>query len=102
MFNSSRFQISQHPKFLQSDSVLVASPENAGGFGIAGVLNYRLSKHIELRALFPQFQFAYKNISYNLKYPDPVKEEHTQMIKRVESILVGPSGSRKVPFRQDR
>ena len=100
LYNTARFQVSQHPLFLEHDSVLVSSPENSGGFGLAGMHTYRLSRRFEIRAIFPQLLFAYKNISYNLKYPDNTKDETSQMTKRVESILLGLPVHLK--FRSDR
>ena len=89
LYNTSRFQVSQHPVFLENDSVLVTSPENSGGFGLAGMHTYRLSPRFEVRAIFPQLMFAYRNITYNLKYPDEAKDETSTITKKVESILVG-------------
>src|SRR3954467_8545614 len=54
LYNSSRFQLSHDPRFLQSDSVLSVDPENAGGIGLAGMHTYRLSPRFEVRAIFPQ------------------------------------------------
>ena len=42
LYNTARFQVSQHPVFLESDSVMVVSPENTAGFGLAGMHTYRL------------------------------------------------------------
>lgn len=100
IYNTARFQVSQHPVFLENDSVLVSSPENSGGFGLAGMHTYRLSRRFEVRAIFPQLMFAYKNITYNLKYPDNSKDEKFVMTKKVESILVGLPIHLK--FRSDR
>lgn len=100
LYNNSRFQLSQHPRFLQYDSILAVNPENTGGFGIAGMFTYRLSKRFEIRGSFPQFMFSYKNITYNLKYPDNTKDEQPVMTKRVESILAGFPVHLK--FRSDR
>lgn len=100
IYNSSRFQLSHHPRFLQYDSVMVVNPENAGGIGLAGVHTYRLSPRFELRAIFPQLLFSYKNLTYHLKYPNPAQEEQPIMTKRVESILLGLPVHLK--FRSDR
>jgi len=89
IYNNSRFQVSQHPQFLQNDSVMVIDPENTGGFGLAGMHTLRISNHLEVRAIFPQLLFSYKNLTYHLKYPDPSKNETPVMTKRVESILLG-------------
>jgi hypothetical protein len=100
IYNTARFQVSQHPVFLENDSVLVVSPENSGGFGLAGMHTYRLSPRFEVRAIFPQLLFSYKNLTYNLKYPDDSKDERSEMTKKVESILIGLPIHLK--FRSDR
>jgi len=100
IYNSSRFQVSHHPLFLQSDSITAINPENTGGFGLAGMHTYRLSPRFEVRAIFPQLMFSYKNLTYYIKYPDGNKEEQPVMIKRVESILLGLPIHLK--FRSDR
>ena len=100
IYNNSRFQLEQHPKFLNSDTVLSINPLNTGGFGLAGIHTYRLSNRFELRAIFPQLLFSYKNLTYNLKYPNWTMEEDSIMTKRVESILLGFPVHLK--FRSDR
>lgn len=100
IYNSSRFNVSHHPSFLGQDSVQVIDPQNVGGFGLAGIHTYRLSPRFEIRAIFPQLLFSYKNLTYNLKYPDASKEETAVMTKRVESILLGLPVHLK--FRSDR
>lgn len=100
IYNMSRFQMHHDPSFLQSDSVMMINPENAGGIGLAGMHTYRLSKRFEVRAIFPQLLFSYKNITYHLKYPDPAKEEQLVMNKKIESILVGLPVH--IKFRSDR
>lgn len=100
LYNTSRFQLSHDPKFLASDSVMAVNPENAGGIGLAGMHTYRLSKRFEVRAIFPQLLFSYKNLTYHLKYPDGAKEEQAIMSKKVESILLGLPIHLK--FRSDR
>ena len=100
LYNTARFQVSQAPVFLEHDSVLVVSPENTGGFGLAGMHTYRLSRRFEVRAIFPQLLFSYKNLRYNVKYPDDANDETYEMTKRVESILLGLPIHLK--FRSDR
>lgn len=100
MYNTGRFNLSHHPSFMGQDSVMVVDPENAGGFGLAGIHTLRLSPRFELRAIFPQLLFSYKNLTYHLKSPDPMKEEQKIMTKKVESILIGLPVHLK--FRSDR
>ena len=83
IYNTSRFQLHHDPSFLQSDSVMVVNPENAGGIGLAGMHTYRLSPRFEVRAIFPQLLFSYKNLTYHIKYPDPGNEEHTMLSKKL-------------------
>ena len=100
VYNMSRFGLSHHPQFLAGDSIMVVEPENTGGFGLAGMHTYRLSPRFEVRAIFPQLLFSYKNLTYHLKYPDPAKDEQPIVTKRVESILLGLPIHLK--FRSDR
>src|SRR5580693_4572533 len=62
IYNNSHFQVSAHPQFLQSDSVLSVNPLNTGGFGLAGLHTFHLSPHWEFRIVFPQLMFSYKNL----------------------------------------
>ena len=100
MYNNSRFMLEQHPRFLQDDSVLSVNPLNTGGFGLAGLHTFRINHRFEVRAIFPQLLFSYKNLAYHLKYPIKSLEEDTFMTKQVESILLGfPI---HIKFRSDR
>lgn len=94
----SRFHINQHPRFLEYDSVLVSSPENAPAFGLGGMVSYKISNRFLARAIFPQFLFANKSIRYNLTHP--VNGESTEVIKNVESLLIGVPIQLK--FQSDR
>jgi hypothetical protein len=100
IYNTSRFQLHHDNSFLASDSVMAINPENAGGIGLAGIHTYRLSPRFEVRAIFPQLLFSYKNLTYYLKYPDPAKEEQPVMNKKLESILIGLPVH--IKFRSDR
>jgi hypothetical protein len=95
---TSRFQISHHPQFLQSDSVLAVNPENRAGLGIGGMHTFRISNHFEARVIFPQLLFVNKAITYELKYPGT--GETRFMTKNVESILLGVPLQLK--FKSDR
>lgn len=86
MYVSSRFQISQHPVFLQQDSIMAVNPENSGGFGVGGLLVRRLSPRLELRT-GTEMMFITKNLTYSLNHPDPAKGEQRIETKKVESIL---------------
>jgi hypothetical protein len=89
MGTSNRFQINQHPKFLQDDSVLVSNPQNSFGFGIGGMHTFRISNRFEARVVFPQLLFVNKSINYHIKYPESGNDESERMNQQVESILLG-------------
>ena len=95
---SSRFQISQHPQFLQSDTVLSVYPENTGGIGIGGMHTFKLGSHWDARVVFPQLLFANKVITYQLKYPESGENPVTK--KTIESILLGIPV--QVKYKSDR
>jgi Outer membrane protein beta-barrel domain len=86
IFNTSHFQVTPHPNLLLNDSVLSVSPENTGGFGLAGLHTFNISPHLEFRIVFPQLMFSYKNLTYNTTFPSG---EQTTATKKVESILLG-------------
>lgn len=94
----SRFQVSQHPMFLQSDSVLVSSPENSNGLGLGGMHTFRLSNRFEARVVFPQLLFANKAITYHTR--DFADGSVKEVKKNIESILFGIPI--QVKFRSDR
>ena len=96
----SRLNISQHPLFLQRDSVLVSSPENTLGLGIGGMHTFRLSNRFSARVVFPQLLFVNKALTYRLKYPDPTLDEAPLITKNIESILLGVPV--QVKFNSDR
>jgi len=94
----SRFQVSQHPMFLQSDSVLVSSPENTGGIGLGGMHTFRLNDRFEARVVFPQLLFVSKAITYNTRNFSDGKVDTVK--KNIESILLGLPI--QIKFRSDR
>lgn len=100
IYNVSNINVSHHQSFLGQDSIMVINPENQGGFGLSGIHTYRLSKRFEVRAIFPQLLFSYKNVTYNLNYPDETKDEFPVTSKKIESILLGLPVHLK--FRSDR
>src|SRR5436309_11896516 len=74
MGTSNRFQINQHPKFLESDTVLVSNPNNNFGFGIGGMHTFKISNRLDARIVFPQLLFVNKSINYHLSYPESGSE----------------------------
>lgn len=86
IYNNSHFQVTPHPNLLLNDSVLSVNPENTGGFGLAGMHTFNLSKHWEFRIVFPELMFSYKNLTYSTTFPNG---QQTTATKQIESILLG-------------
>jgi len=87
LYDNSHLQVTPHPKFLQSDSVLSIMPGNSGGFGVSGMFTLRLSEHWELRAAFPEFIFANNTLAYHVTFPPP--GEDSVATKQIQSLLLG-------------
>jgi hypothetical protein len=87
MYEQSHFQVSAHPKFLQSDSVLYVNPLNTGGFGVSGMFTFHVMDHLEFRLAFPEFIFASNSLSYHVNYPP--NGETTLATKQIQSLLLG-------------
>jgi outer membrane protein with beta-barrel domain len=85
--NTSHFQASAHPSFIQQDSILSVNPLNTGGFGLAGMHTLRISDHFQFRIVFPQLMFSYKNLKYNIL--SSTTGQQSEVTKQVESILLG-------------
>jgi hypothetical protein len=87
MYTNSHLQVSSHPKFLQSDSILYVNPLNSGGFGVSGMFTFRLADHLEVRFAFPEFIFASNSLSYHVNHPP--NGEDTMATKQIQSLLLG-------------
>lgn len=87
MYEQSHLQVSAHPKFLQSDSVLYVNPLNSGGFGVSGMFTFHVADHWEFRLAFPEFIFASNSLSYHVTYPPA--GETSLATKQIQSLLLG-------------
>jgi hypothetical protein len=87
LYDNSHFQVSAHPMFLQSDSVLYVNPLNSGGFGVSGMFTFHIADHLEFRFAFPEFIFSSNSISYHVNYPPD--GEQTLATKQIQSLLLG-------------
>jgi hypothetical protein len=97
-FDLSRFQVDQHARFLQDDSVYIAEPLNSGGFQMGLLATTRLSPRFEFR-FNPQLIFTEKNLYYKLKYADPF-EDTDSVTKKVQSVIT--SFPFQIKFFSDR
>ena len=98
MFDQSHLQVTAHPKFLQSDSVLYVNPNNSGGFGVSGMFTFKVMNHLEFRFAFPEFIFASNSLSYHVNYPSGGDSNLTTKV--IPSLLLGFPA--QVKFLSDR
>lgn len=86
---SSSFNITNHPKFMIDDTIVVAEPVPTVGFGF-GIWGYlKLADHWELRSsLGLTLAFANKKIQYHLSYPNRVFDEEPVTNKIIESTTI--------------
>ena len=96
-YNSSYLHATHNPRFLQYDTIMVAEPINAGGFGLGLMASARISNRFELR-FNPQLIFAEKRLRYVTKYDKPTEQPNPT--KSIESILM--SFPIQVKFKSDR
>src|ERR1700761_1644029 len=87
MYEQSHLQVTAHPKFLQSDSVLSVTPGNTGGFGVSGMFTFHVANHLEFRFAFPEFIFASNTLTYHVNFPPA--GESTVASKQIQSLLLG-------------
>ena len=95
--NITRFQIEQHPRFLQYDSVMEILPLNSPGFQLGLNATAKLSNRFEVR-FNPMLMFTDRSITYKLKYKDPV--DGFEPTKKVESVIF--SFPFQLKFNSDR
>ena len=95
--NITRFQIEQHPRFLQYDSVLEILPLNSPGFQLGLNATAKLTNRFEAR-FNPQLMFTDRSITYKLKYKDPFDDY--EPTKKIESVIF--SFPFQLKFNSDR
>lgn len=98
LYDNSHFQITAHPNFLASDSVLYVNPMNSGGFGVSGMFTFHVANHLEFRLAFPEFIFSSNSISYHVQHPP--EGEQVMATKQIQSLLLGFPA--QVKFLSDR
>jgi uncharacterized membrane protein len=98
LYDNSHLQVTAHPNFLASDSVLYVNPLNSGGFGVSGMFTLHVANHLEFRVAFPEFIFSSNSLSYHVNHP-PVGEQKLAT-KQIQSLLLGFPA--QVKFLSDR
>ena len=99
-FNKSHYSFTNHPVFLQQDSVLAIESINSTGLNLGWLVNVRISDHFDLRTYPLNLTFSEKAFEYTLAYPDIPGGESKLTIKKVQSITM--SLPIQVKFSSDR
>jgi hypothetical protein len=86
-YNTSHYNISHHPYFLQRDTVQVVGSQNSGRVHLGIMANWQFSPRFDLRFYPLNLIFSEKRFRYNLRYPEP-GESSTVVEQKVESIVM--------------
>lgn len=97
-YNSSHYNITHHPYFLNRDTISVVNSQNSGRIHLGIMANWQLSQHLDLRFYPLNLIFSEKKFGYTQKYTsDPSTAYETQ---NVESIVM--SFPLQVRLKSDR
>ena len=97
-YNTSHYNITHHPYFLDRDTVQTVNSKNSGRIHLGIMANYQLSKHLDVRFYPLNLIFSEKKFGYTLRYPnDPTTTYERQ---NVESIVM--SFPLQVRLKSDR
>jgi Outer membrane protein beta-barrel domain len=86
--NRSNYNIAHSSKFLAFDSVNVIESINNTGLNLAGLVNIRLGKHLDIRAYPLNLIFTEKAFEFRLKKPDRPRGEDSITTKKVQGIAL--------------
>ena len=97
-YNTSHYNITHHPYFLDQNTVQVVNSKNSGRIHLGIMANYQLSKHLDLRFYPLNLIFSEKKFGYTLRYPND--QSTTYEKQNVESIVM--SFPLQVRLKSDR
>jgi Outer membrane protein beta-barrel domain len=86
--NRAHYSIVHSAKFLLFDSVNVIESVNSTGINLAGLVNMRISDHLDIRTYPLNLVFTEKVFQYTLKTPDKSKGEDSVTSKKVQGITM--------------
>jgi hypothetical protein len=97
-YNSSHYNITHHPYFLQRDTIQVVESQNSGRIHLGIMANLQLTRHLDLRCYPLNLIFSEKKFNYTQKLPNT----QTNSIEKqnVESIVM--SFPMQVRLKSDR
>jgi hypothetical protein len=86
--NRSHYAITHSSRFLSFDSVYAIESINSTGINLAGLVNIRLGKHLDIRAYPLNLIFTEKVFQYSLRTPNPLYKETPLTEKKVQGIAL--------------
>lgn len=86
--NRSHYAITHSTKFLSFDSVYTIESINSTGINLAGLVNIRLGKHLDIRAYPLDLIFTEKAFQFWLNKPDRARKEDSLTEKKVQGIAL--------------
>ena len=98
-YNTSHYNITQHPYFLDRDTVQSVESQNSGRVHLGIYATWQASTHLDIRFYPLYLIFSEKKFLYTLKYPEPGDANLTQT-QKVESIVM--SFPLQVKLKSDR
>ncbi|PHX74512.1 MAG: porin [Chitinophagaceae bacterium] len=97
-YNTSHYNITHHPYFLDRDTVQTVNSKNSGRIHLGIMATYQLSKHLDFRFYPLNLIFSEKKFGYSLRYPN--EQSTTYEKQNVESIVM--SFPLQVRLKSDR
>ena len=86
--NRSHYAITHSARFLNFDSVYAIESINSTGINLAGLVNIRLGKHLDIRAYPLNLIFTEKVFQYSLSKPILINGENPLTEKKVQGIAL--------------
>jgi len=85
-FNSSHYNITHHPYFLQRDTISVVESKNSNRIHLGIMANLQLTRHLDLRGYPLNLIFSEKVFGYTQKLPSETSSNYEK--QSVESIVM--------------
>jgi hypothetical protein len=98
-YNTSHYNITHHPYFLQRDTIQVVESQNSGRVHLGILVNWQVTDRWDLRFYPLNLIFSEKKFYYNQSIPNP-GESGTEQFQKVESVVM--SFPLQVRLKSDR
>lgn len=98
-YNSSHYNITHHPYFLQRDTIQVVESQNSGRVHLGILVNWQATDRWDVRFYPLNLIFSEKKFRYTQSIPNP-GESSTEQLQKVESVTL--SFPLQVRLKSDR